>query len=132
MVFSELKYPGMRAELLQYLQALSDPKYQRIAWVDHLLGGGKYDEFDYAVHFIYDDTNLSEDPDLDIGVILKDKKESDSIKQLVREIDVLFECYGLALTDGEYISKPEWQNVILKAKEACSVFDVACVVDLVS
>ena len=127
MVLSELEFPGMRTELIEHLQALSDAKYQRIAWVEHSLGEGKYDEFDYAVHFIYDDTNLSKNPELYIGSILIDKNESDSIKQLVKEIDIIFERYGLTLTDEEYISKPEWNNVILKAKEACLVFGVPCV-----
>jgi len=127
MVFSELKFPGMRNELIHYIQALSDPKYQRIAWVEDSLGGIKHDEFDYAVHFLYDDTNLAKNPDPDIGIILKDKKESDSIKQLVKEIDFIFERYGLKLTDEEYISKPEWKNVIIKAKEACLVFGVSCI-----
>ena len=128
MVFSELKYPGMRAELIEHLQALSDAKYQRIAWVEHSLEGGKYDEFNLAVQFIYDDTNLSENPDLDIGTILLNKNESDSIRQLVKEIDTIFDCYGLTLKDDEYISKSEWKNVIIKAKEACLVFGVDCVV----
>ena len=130
MVLSELKFPGMRAELIEHLQALSDAKYQRIAWVEHSLEGGRYDEFDYAVHFIYDDTNLSENPELYIGTILINKNESDSIRQLVKEIDILFERYGLTLKDEEYISKPEWNNVILKAKEACLVFGVECIVNL--
>jgi len=129
MVFSEIKYPGMRAELIEYLQALSDAKYQRIAWVEHSLGGGKYDELDLAIHFIYDDTNLSNNPDFDIGTILVNKNESDSIKQLVKEMDVLFERYGLTLSDEEYIGKPEWENVILKAKEACLVFGVDGIVN---
>ena len=130
MVLSELEFPGMRTELIEHLQALSDAKYQRIAWVEHALEGGKYDEFDLSVHFLYDDTNLSKTPELYIGTILLNKSESDSIMQLVKEIDIMFECYGLTLTDEEYICKPEWNNVILKAKEACLVFDVEWIVNL--
>jgi len=130
MVFSELIYPEMRNELLEHLQALSDAKYQRIAWVAHALTRGQYDEFGLAVHFLYDDTDLFRDPDLEIGVILKDKKESDSIRRLLIEIEVLFECYGLTLSDEEYISKPEWKNVISRAQEACLVFGVECTVPL--
>ena len=127
MGFSELTFPEMRTELIEYLQGLSDEKYQRIAWVEHSLEG-KYDEFDLAVHFLYDDTKLSDNPDLYIGDILLNKDESDSIKCLAREIDIIFERYGLTLSDEEYISKPEWKNVVAKAKEACLVFGAACAV----
>ena len=129
MVFSRVKYPEMRIELIGHLQALADPDYQKAAWINHQFPSGiVYDEFNNAIHFLYDDTNLGENPEADIGDILKNKEESDVVTLLVREIDVLFDRYGLNLKDGEYISKPEWENVVCKAKDACSIFGIESVV----
>jgi hypothetical protein len=77
----------MRVELIGYLQALSDPDYQRIAWIEQRLpiGSIKYDEFDYAIHFLYDDTNLGENPEADIGDILN-KGSSSSHNNLTRKV----------------------------------------------
>ena len=121
----DVEFPSMRIELIRHLQTLSSPDYQRLAWIDHCYPLGiEYDEFNLTIHFFYDDTLLSEDPDLCIGTILKSKEESDSIKRVVREMEVLFDRYGLNLEDGEYMNKPEWKNIVTKAKDACLIFGV--------
>ena len=125
MVFSELEFPEMRAELIAHLQSLADPEYQQMGWVNHRFPPGiEYDDFDNVIHFLYDDTVLSENAEADIGVILKNKEEADAVKFLINEIDSLFDIYGLSLKDGEYMSKPEWENIVRKAKNACFAFGI--------
>lgn len=79
---------------------------------------GGHDELDYAVHFLFDDTSLAEDPSSVIGWILVDFKESDAILNVTRALDNIFDKYGLNLTDKEYIEKEEWKRVIDAAKKA--------------
>jgi hypothetical protein len=125
MEFSRIKFPEMRTELMSHLRALSDPDYQRMAWIDHRYPSGiKFDEFDYVIHFFYDDTDLASDPDSLIGEILENKEEASSIKQLVRELDALFDRYGLDLRDGEYMDKPEWMSIVARARESCLIFNI--------
>lgn len=115
---SQLKYLGMREELISYLQGLSDKNYQYQAWVEDKKPNGGHDELDYAVHFLFDDTSLAEDPSSMIGWILIDSKESDAILNVTRALDNIFDKYGLNLTDKEYIAKEEWKRVIDAANKA--------------
>lgn len=119
---SEIRYPEMRKELVSHLQALSDPDYQRRVWVEKGKEGGiEHDEFDYAVHFLYDDTQLAEDPRSTIGWILNDDSEAKLIESLVRTIEVIFEAHGTGLSDAQYIDLPEWGGVVNAARKALSI-----------
>ncbi|MDR7149565.1 hypothetical protein J2W49_001514 [Hydrogenophaga palleronii] len=117
----QVKYPEMRKELEEHLQALADPAYQRRAWVDGQAEGAvQHDKFDYAVHFLYDDTQLASDAHSTVGWILNDAAEADCVTALVSSIEVVFERYGTKLSDAEYIDLPEWHSVVLAAKTAAA------------
>jgi len=112
-------YPHMREELVDYLVGLSDLDYQRRVWID--AGSQKtvvYDNFDLAVHFLFDDTALASDPYSTIGKILQDASEARAIAVLKSCLDDLFNQYGLTLSDAEYIALPEWRTVIAAAEAA--------------
>lgn len=108
----------MRDELIEYLQGLSDKEYQIKYWVNLDCPEGVEDSFDLAVHFLFDDTSLSSNPEKTIGVFLKDEKEANSIKVLCDEINAILDKYGTKLPDKEYINCPEWNNVLKLAKIA--------------
>lgn len=118
---SDLKYPEMREELIQHLHALSDADYQHRVWV---LGGAdektgtKHDEFDYAVHFFYDDSSLASDPSSTVGWILRDQAEVMKISKLIECIELIFQKYGTKLSDAEYIRLFEWGAVLAAAADA--------------
>lgn len=116
---NSIKYPSMRKELIDYLRSLSDLNYQKRIWID---GGSdseiQHDEFDYAIHFLYDDTELASNTDSTIGVILNNNAEASRIKNLVASIDFIFEKYGINLSDKDYVELPEWKNVIDAAGKA--------------
>ncbi len=121
---TNVKYPEMRKELVGHLQALSDPDYQRRVWVGKNKEGTiQHDEFDYAVHFLYDDTPLSDDPRSTIGWILSTELEADLIEKLVGAIESIFQKYGTGLTDEQYIGLAEWGGVVDAAREALVVID---------
>ena len=115
---SELKFPAMRDELISYLLGLSNAEYQYNAWVARADPDLAYDEFNYVVHFLYDDTDLATDADSWVGLIFREGSEALAISEVVRSLDVIFEKYGTALSDAEYLTKPEWAYVIESSKNA--------------
>lgn len=117
-----LKYPDMRVELLSTLQSLADPVHQQRAWVEgHPIGGIQHDEFDYAVHFLFDDSTLSKDPHGNIGWILIDAAEADRVATLVQLLERLFEKHGTTLSDAQYMALPEWHLVVDAARAVLAV-----------
>lgn len=116
---NDIQYPMMRAELIDYLNNLSDIEYQRRIWV---LGKSEglilHDELDYTIHFLFDDTQLASDPFSTIGVILRSSEEAKKISKLVNLINIIFQKYGTKLSDAEYIELVEWGDVVITAKEA--------------
>lgn len=119
---SEIKYPEMREELVNHLRALSDAEYQQRVWVAKGKEGTiEHDEFDYAVHFLYDDTQLAEDPRAMMGWILRNDSEAVLIERLVKIIESILQKHGTALSDAQYIVLPEWGGVVDVAKEALSI-----------
>lgn len=109
----------MREELLETLRTLADAEYQRKTWLDqNFPPGTEHDCFDYAVHFIYDDTSLATDPEDTIGVFLKDENEVQMIKAVVAALERVFDALGMKATDEEYISSREWSDVLKAASRA--------------
>lgn len=122
MELSELKFPTMREELLSYIRGLSDVDYQYRAWVERPSSVHGYDELDYTIHFFYDDTGLAENPYAWVGLVLRSRDEANCIKSLVSAIDVVFDKYGVELSDQEYLDKEEWEDVVKNARAALKVF----------
>lgn len=114
-----MKYPEMRKELIAYLSGLSNLQYQRDCWVNgNCPDGVEHDEFDYVVHFLFDDTKLSSNPKSLIGYLLKNESEAILIQRLCQEIERIFEKYGTNLSDEEYMACHEWSTVISTARQA--------------
>ncbi|QZI69187.1 hypothetical protein K5F93_22835 [Pseudomonas protegens] len=119
---SELEYPTMRDELISYLEGLSSADYQYSAWVSRSSSDIAYDELNYTIHFLYDDTDLATDPRSWVGIILRGENEVRAISDVVKSIDKVFDKYGTCLADEEYLTKPEWANVIESSKNALIEF----------
>src|SRR3546814_12036119 len=87
---SGLMYPNMRDELLDYLGGLADLDYQQKVWVrGEPHPGIQHDELDYALHFLFDDTDLAESPEKSIGVFLLDKEEARVVHCVAQALDAL-------------------------------------------
>ncbi|MBV6663703.1 hypothetical protein KV572_22365 [Pseudomonas yamanorum] len=118
---SELKFPSMREELVSYLAGLSDSYYQYRAWVERSSPDLAYDELDYTIHFLYDDTGLAENAYTWIGLVLKNDQEARAIEDVVQAINALFDKYGTDLSDKEYLEKEEWARIVCVSKDALKV-----------
>ncbi|WP_445176740.1 SCO4402 family protein [Microcoleus sp.] len=117
-----VKYPKMREELLETLRSLADREYQHKAWLESDYPPGiECDSFDEAVHFLYDDTVLAENPNAAIGVIIEDEKEARLMSAVCQAIDLVFEALGTGVSDEEYIKSSEWTRVVEAASRALQV-----------
>ncbi|MGB3266292.1 MAG: hypothetical protein WBA89_20310 [Microcoleus sp.] len=120
-----VKYPKMREELLETLRSLADREYQHKAWLESDYPPGiESDSFDEAVHFLYDDTVLAENPDAAIGVIIEDEKEARLMSAVCQAIDLVFEVLGTGVSDEEYIKSSEWNGVVEAAFRALQVMEI--------
>ena len=120
-----VKYPKMREELLETLRSLADREYQHKVWIENDYPPGiECDSFDEAVHFLYDDTILAENPDAAIGVILENEKEARLISAVCQAIDLVFEALGTGVSDEEYIKSAEWTGVVEAALKALQLMEV--------
>jgi hypothetical protein len=119
-----VKYPKMREELLETLRSLADREYQHKAWVENDYPPGiECDSFDEAVHFLYDDTVLAENPDAAIGVIIENEKEARLMEAVCQAIDLVFEALGTGVSDEEYIKSSEWTRVVEAASKALQAIE---------
>jgi hypothetical protein len=120
-----VKYPKMREELLETLRSLADREYQHKVWLENDYPPGiEYDSFDDAVHFLYDDTVLAENPDAAIGVIIENEKEARLMAAVCQAIDLVFEALGTEASDEEYITSSEWTGVVEAASKALQAMEV--------
>lgn len=114
-----VQYSKMRDDLLETLCSLADREYQQAAWVEQNYPPGiLYDSFDEAVHFLYDDTILAENPDAAIGVIIQDEKEARMIEAVCCAINQVFQALGTQASDQEYINSSKWTDVVEAASLA--------------
>ncbi len=120
MSHGDVKSIDMRAELIQHLKALADLEYQRRVWLMQASPTPQHDEFDYAVHFLYDDTRLAVDARSTIGWILRSETEAEAISKVVASLEAIFQKYGTELSDEDYIHLPEWASVLETAAAALS------------
>lgn len=119
---SKIESPEQRHALLGNLYALSDPIYQQRVWIEgQKWGTVQHDEFDYAVHFFFDDSTLRNDPDGNIGWMLLDATEARLVTAVIDAIEAILQKYGTRLKDSEYITLPEWISVVEAARGALSV-----------
>jgi hypothetical protein len=119
MGFTMIKFPEMRNELIEYLKDLSDLHYQRQCWLNQNCPDGvEYDELDYSVHFLFDDTDLASDARGYIGVILRNQQEAEVVTEVCLQLSDIFKKYGTEMSDAQYLECPEWAMVLSTAKTA--------------
>jgi len=119
-----VKFPWMRAELINTLNKLADREHQRRVWVDRKYPNEKYyDDFDMSVHYLYDHTTVALEPLEWIGLVLKNEHEAELVGEVGQALERLFAALGTEKTDKEYIESPLWDDVVEAAKRAHAAID---------
>ena len=94
-----------------------------MAWVQQKFPKGiEYDCFDVVVNFLFDDTDLAENPEDYIGYCLRNRQEAELLKRVTKSLDRLLAKLGNELSDLEDISSPLWLEVIQTATIAYDFF----------
>ncbi len=106
-----LKYPNMREELVGHLRDLADRR-RLVAVTD------RGSLLDFAIHFLFDDTPLGEDPRRVVGWFLFDEREAQAIEYVCAALNQVLEHYGTEQTDHFYIDCPEWEAAETAARKA--------------
>ncbi len=115
MEHTKLKYPEIRNNLKEYTRDLANVDIGEL-WGGGEQGGNSSENIEYILHFFFDDTSFADDPSGYVGLALVDEDEARAVKQLVVSLNTLFDRYGTDLTDMEYVGKPEWDNVTMRAR----------------
>ncbi|HEU5157695.1 MAG TPA: hypothetical protein VFU43_11935 [Streptosporangiaceae bacterium] len=105
------------------LNALADPDYQRRVWVERQYPRpGYYDDLDANISFLYDDSDIAEDPQRNIGYALRNEGEARAIENLHKVLSPLYDALPPGIDDAEVIALPEWQAVVAAARQAVRAF----------
>ena len=111
--WSFLKHPYKRSELLSVLLSVQTLKSRSGAISD----GDVVDDFDALVHVLFDDSNLAERPESEVGYILMDENEVLEIRRLCDYVSDFVDDIG----DRDittYLKDPRWEGVEARAKSA--------------
>lgn len=113
---NEVRYPEMREELIHELSSIVTSIRESDEICDEIAV-----DFDYLVHFLFDDTKLAEDSSLLIGWILRDTDEAMAITLVVSSMNDFFSVKGVSSDIPEYFSGTHWLELIEKIKFCLSV-----------
>lgn len=112
---------SMRDRLVDALEGLADRNYQQRVWIDRRLPNDVDDDgFDYVVHFLFDDTELSRDIEGCVGWFLKEE-EVEPVRRVVSLVDAVIDRVGVGASDAEYVDSPYWPEIVSAAAQALGV-----------
>lgn len=118
-----VQFEQMRSSVLDCLETLADPAYQRRMWVDERhQHPNLIEDLDQNIHVLYDDTDVLEAPERTIGFVLRNQREADAMRALGKVLSPLYDSLPAGTEDATVISMPEWQGVVAAAQAAVRVF----------
>lgn len=119
---AEVRYPSSRLKVVHAVTSLSDRAHQERVWIQHRYPRpGYYDDFDLAVHILFDDMAVLPDPELTVGVYLH-PDEVAPLRALGQILGPLINDLG-DISDAGYLAHPRWPEVVAAAKEARQVME---------
>ncbi|MDO5068344.1 MAG: hypothetical protein Q4D96_13790 [Propionibacteriaceae bacterium] len=108
-----IEFPYLRAEILNALQAISDPACQT-KWV----GWGYLDLY---IHILYDDTTVIPNPEMSVSSLLYES-EVPALQALDAVLGPMIKGLGDA-PDEVYLADPRWPAVIQAAADALAAME---------
>ena len=118
-----VRYPEMRAQIVESIQALADRSYQKRVWVDRIYPHpGFYDDLTHNVNVLYDDTEVASDPYSQVGVTLESQEEAAAIEAIANAFNPILDSVDPKAVDAEILAMPEWDNVVRAARNALQIF----------
>jgi hypothetical protein len=107
----------MRAEVIEAVRSLADPRYQQRVWIRHEYPHeGFYDDLTMNVNVLFDDTSVLDDPAKSVGVALYEE-ETEVMRALAAVLSPLVDELEDA-SDAAYLAHPSWATVVARAQAA--------------
>jgi hypothetical protein len=112
--------PERRLELITNLRALADVEFQRYAWVGPE-AETMPDCFDFAVNILFDDSRIFDNPQREIGWIVRDKEEAAAVHRVAKAVDRVLREVGDVRDDAIYLASRGWPTVVEEAARALEI-----------
>jgi len=116
----DVRYPALRADVLDAIEALADLEYQARVWRDgEFPGEGAYESLDMVVHALYDDAQLDEGAAGAVGDVLRDDDEADALNAVIDAMESVFtELGGTDVSERDVLAASCWPRVVEEAQAA--------------
>lgn len=109
----DLKFPTMRRELIDALDVFSDVEAQgRHLSRSEDFGNGFDGRLATAIHFLFDDTNIEDNPNSHIGFFLFDEAEAKAVHKLAETLDSMLGEPGEHIDSRRLLNHREWGRVV--------------------
>jgi hypothetical protein len=123
-----VKYPFMRLQIVNYIEKLSDPLYQKEVWLLNKHSEykeGLWNALDYLFDTAYLEEDLENDNRSSIGVVFCTEEEALAISQVIRALNQVLEdsTLGKYPKDEAYLNSQFWPMVVKTASIAKNVFE---------
>ncbi|WP_409463204.1 SCO4402 family protein [Amycolatopsis sp. GA6-003] len=119
----EVRFPGIRTQIVSVIVSLSDRAYQERVWIRHELPHPDYyDEFDLAVHALFDDSPILPSPAPGCVGELIYADEEVPLAQLGEILGPLIDELG-DVPDAEYLNSAQWPEVVRRAKAVREIME---------
>ncbi|MFB9927596.1 hypothetical protein ACFORO_20305 [Amycolatopsis halotolerans] len=112
---SGIRFPGIRTQIVSAIVSLSDRDYQERVWIRREFPHPDYyDEFDLAVHSLFDDSPILPSPAPGCVGELIYADEEIPLARLGEMLGPLIDELG-DVPDAEYLNSPQWPEVVRRA-----------------
>lgn len=119
----DVQNPSKRVELISLLRELSDTDYQIKFWINHedFPNSSGIDE---VIHFIFDDTDIGDEAESEIGAIFANKEEARSVKAVANALEVILDELG-DVNSSEFLKHPQWPKLMSHARAALRLLEAS-------
>ncbi len=121
-IYSRIHFPQMRQILIFALKNLSNKEAQMKEWVSSTAAHRFWDTMKFDIDVIYNDLNLHENPEDQLGYSLVSQEEIDVMQSVIKALDAVYDQIGPKQPDSAYINSPLWDEVVESAQAALEVF----------
>ncbi|MFD2467845.1 SCO4402 family protein [Amycolatopsis silviterrae] len=117
---TNVQVPGLRALVVEAVQALSDREHQERVWIRlERPHPGYEDNLDMNISILFDDTSILPDPLSGVGWYIY-PDEVEPLRELGSVLDPMIDEIGDA-ADSAYLAHPRWNEVVRLAGVALQV-----------
>jgi hypothetical protein len=118
-----VRFPEMRAEILDAFRSFSDIELQRSVWVGRagVDERGFLESFDTNFQILYNDSDVASDPYGSIGIFLENDREAQAVEAFNRVFTAFRDRQASDDDDAAVVEKAGWLDVVSAARHVLEV-----------